>query len=145
MKKLILGALIAVFVFGAHAQDQERTQKTPEEIATFRVEQLKKKIALSETQVASVKTAMVSSITKTREVREKFAGDREAMKNAMQPIRTEFQNSMKATLTQEQFQQWTEIRKKKMAQAKQKKADKPHMHQKEKHENKEQKQLLEEK
>ena len=33
MKKLILGALIAVFVFGAHAQDQERTQKTPEEIA----------------------------------------------------------------------------------------------------------------
>jgi hypothetical protein len=145
MRKLILGVWIALFAFCANAQEQERTQKTPEEMATWRVERLKSKLALNATQEEAVKTAMVTKITKAKEVREKHAGDKMAMKTAMEPIKTEFQNTMKSTLTQEQFTKWTEMREKRAEHVKHKKAAKQHMHHKEKHQKHEQKQNLEEK
>ena len=144
MKKVILGAWMAVLTFGAAAQEQERTQKTPEEMATMRVERLKTKLDLNAQQEETIKTAMVVQINEAKVVRDKHAGDRAAMKKEMEPIKAAFQSTMKTTLTEEQFAKWTEMHKKRAEQAKQRKEAK-RMYHKEKQQNQEKKQNLEEK
>jgi len=145
MKKLILGAWIAVLGFGATAQEQERKQKTPEEMATWRVERLKTELDLNAAQEETVKTAMVTKMNKAKEVREKHSGDKEAMKTAMEPIRAEFKTTMKTTLTEAQFEKWTEMHKKRTHHSKHKKGAKHRKGHQEKQPNQERKQKLEEK
>jgi hypothetical protein len=145
MKKLILGAWIAVLGFGATAQEQERKQKTPEEMATWRVERLKAELDLNAAQEETIKMALLAQMTKAKEVREEHSGDKEAMKKAMEPIRAEFQSTMKTTLTDAQYAKWAEMHKKREEQAKHRKGAKHRMHHQEKQPNQERKQKLEEK
>ena len=120
MKKLILAAWITVIGFGVTAQEQVKQQKTPEELATKRVSRLKTELVLSASQEEVIKAALVTKMTKAKEVREKYAGDQEALKNAMEPIRTDFQNTMKTNLTEEQYAKWKEMLKKRGERAKSK-------------------------
>lgn len=118
MKKLILGAWIAVLGFSATAQEKERVQKTPEEMASFRVEKLKESLGLDAKQQSTIQAAMVSKMTQVRQVKEKHAGNRETMKTEMQPIYEQFNTTMKATLSQEQYIKWLEMRNEKVAKGK---------------------------
>jgi hypothetical protein len=125
MKQFILGACMVLAIFSTSAQDQQSTALKPEEMAVKRVDKLKCILELNSMQQEIIQQAMVLKLTKSKEIREQNAGNPEAMKQAMEPVRLAFVNTMKSTLSEEQFNKWKSLqaekiqhRKNKMQQAK---------------------------
>ena len=109
MKKLILGAWMAVMAFSINAQEQERSKKSPEEIAKMRVERMKTSLDLNTEQETTITNALLTKMSKSKTIREENSGDREAMKTAMKPVKREFHQTMKNTLSEEQYTKWKEM------------------------------------
>ena len=114
MKHFILGACMALAIFRTSAQNQQSKTLKPEEMAVKRVEKLKCTLDLNSKQQEIIQQAMVLKLTKAKEIREQNACNPEAMKQDMEPVRVAFVNTMKSTLTEEQFNKWTSLQAEKM-------------------------------
>jgi hypothetical protein len=110
MKKLIFGIYLAIFSTQLSAQEPVKKEKSPEEIATRRVEHLRTALELNSVQVETIKAALVTKLAKIKVLHEQHKGDKEAMKKAVEPVENEFIEVMKKTLTETQYTQWKELR-----------------------------------
>lgn len=108
----MIGALMSVMAIGTFAQKQDRVQKSPEEMAAMRAERMKTELALSDEQTTKVASAILVKMTKSKELRTKYAEDKEALKKEMRPVHQAFRTTMKEILTEEQFAKWQENKKK---------------------------------
>ncbi len=114
MKKLALFFMICILALGATFAQQE-AKKTPEERAEKQIARMTEDLSLTDEQVAKLKPAIVTRITKVREARQ--ANNQEGIKNA----RKEYHEILKSTLTEEQFKKHKELKKEGKANRKNKK------------------------
>ena len=82
-------------------------------------------LGLSEDQATAIEKAMVVKITEIRALKVKFADNKDEFKKAAQPIREQFQTTVKNTLSEEQFKKLQELRKERVQDPKTKKGNKP--------------------
>ena len=111
MKKLIGFILLCCVMSFSYAQNQsQRTPKTPEQRAISISNYLTKVLVLSDDQKTKVYNLALDGATKMKDAREKNAEDRQAMRNAMKPIRDEFDTQMKNVLTPDQYASWQKLK-----------------------------------
>jgi periplasmic protein CpxP/Spy len=111
MRKLMIGALMSVMTLSTFAQRGERVERTPEERAAMRAEKMKTALELSDEQTKKVEVALLTKMTKSKEIRTKYAEDKETLKKEMRPVHKEFKASMKEILSETQFTKWNEMKK----------------------------------
>jgi periplasmic protein CpxP/Spy len=111
MKKLMIGALMSLMALSTFAQRGERVERTLEERAAMRAEKMKTELELSDEQTVKVEAAFLTKMTKSKELRAKYAEDKETQKKEMRQVHAEFKASMKEFLTDEQIAKWNEMKK----------------------------------
>jgi periplasmic protein CpxP/Spy len=111
MKKLMIGALMSLMALSTFAQRGERVERTLEERAAMRAEKMKTELELSDEQTVKVEAAFLTKMTKSKELRAKYAEDKETQKKEMRLVHSEFKTSMKEILSTEQFAKWQEMKK----------------------------------
>ena len=82
----------------------------PEQRANQQTATMTEQLSLSDAQSAKVKEINLKYANKTKEAREKAAGDREAMRGVMTSIRQEQDAELQTVLTEEQWKQWVAYR-----------------------------------
>jgi len=107
MKKLIIVAAIALSSLGAIAQ--KGLDKSPEQKAQKTSIFLQRKLALTEEQKTSVYQATLDRISKMQDLRAQNL-EKTALLQQSKPIRDDFNNAMKTTLTPEQFAKWENLK-----------------------------------
>lgn len=116
MKKLALVFMVCIFA-SVSVFAQKKGNKSPEERAEKQITRMTEELDLTDEQVAKLKPAMVTKITKVREA--KKAGNQAEMKTA----RKAYREILKATLTEEQFRKHKELQKARRAERKAKKGE----------------------
>lgn len=115
MKKLLMicGLLFSVVTF-AQAQDGARKMLSPEERAQKAVEQLTKKLNLSEDQKAKATAIFLDQAAAMKKAREEGKGDRAAMMAKMKTMNEENDAKINAILTSDEqkkaFAAWKQER-----------------------------------
>ncbi|MDN5202391.1 hypothetical protein QQ008_13475 [Fulvivirgaceae bacterium BMA10] len=114
MKNIKITAL-TLFVFGLMIQTsyaQNRQRLTPEERSERETSQIFASITtLSEEQKDQVKEISLKYSKSMSETMQNNRGDREAMRSAMQSLRSEKDKELKEVFTEEQFAQYEKLRK----------------------------------
>lgn len=123
MKKIVF-VLVALIAFNAQAQkgQQNRSEMSPEEMATKRTEQMTSDLDLTEDQQKLVQEINLENSKIVGELRGKRGKDmsddeRSAMRTKMKALQTENQEAMKEVLTEEQYIKWDKMQKEKMEKA----------------------------
>lgn len=121
MKKIVF-VLIAIIALNAQSQNkgpQNRSNMTPEEMATKRTERMTTDLDLTEDQQKEI----LAINLKSAEVFGKFRGkkrddfseeEREEMRSKMKELQAENQEKMKKILSEEQYAKWEKMLKERM-------------------------------
>ncbi len=118
MKKVVF-VLIALIAFSVQAQREgsgNRSNMTPEEMATSRTKQMTKDLDLTEVQQSKVQAINSKNAETFGKLRGKRRSDlsedeRSALRSKMREIQTENQKEMKKILTDEQYKKWDKMQK----------------------------------
>ena len=97
MKKLLLVCCIVLGVSAA-SYAQGRQQKSPQEQAT----QLKTSLSLTDDQTSKITVILIAQAKSNDSLRTASNGDRQAMMQAMMPLRQKYTAQIKAVLTPDQ-------------------------------------------
>ncbi len=122
MKKLMLSIVAAVYTVSSFAQDGNKVQKTPEEIANKRADKLKTELTLSDDQRAKEYALELDRIIKVRETRPKYPTDKKAAHKEIKSINEASQTALKEILTADQITKWEALKKAQKEKRKGKKA-----------------------
>ncbi|NQW42162.1 MAG: hypothetical protein HQ463_01855 [Bacteroidetes bacterium] len=122
MKKLMLCIVAVVFTVSSFAQDGNKVQKTPEEIANKRADKLKTELTLSDDQRAKEYALELDRIIKVRATRAKYPTDKKAAHKEIKPINEASQTALKEILTADQITKWEALKKAQKEKRKGKKA-----------------------
>lgn len=109
MKKLILSLLAVITIISVNAQEKQapkgKAQASPEQRVERRVNKLNEVSGgLSDAQKISVKAVLEEHDKQAEADRQKFAGDKEKMKEAQKNRRANSDARLKEVLSPEQFQ-----------------------------------------
>lgn len=103
MKKLlIICTLLFSAITFAQAQEGERQMPTPEQRVQRNVDQLTKKLSLTDDQKTKVKAIYTDQMTQQAKLREEAGDDRAAMRTKMMQLMTDTDTKITALLTAEQ-------------------------------------------
>lgn len=124
MKKVIF-ALLVLIAFNAQAQkngSENRSNMTPEEMATSRTKQMTADLDLTEEQQKEVLAINLKNAETFGKLRGKRRSDlsedeRSALRSKMKEMQTENQKAMKKILTDEQYAKWDKMQKERMNRA----------------------------
>lgn len=116
MKKILFLLISATLAFTAQAQQQKaakpKHQKvTPEQRAGHKAELLGQQLQLTAAQVNQIKSIMIQRNQVLKSLKEKTNGNEDAFRKEAFAVRKKFQDEMKKTLTEEQFNKFKEMRK----------------------------------
>jgi periplasmic protein CpxP/Spy len=107
---------------------KERKDKSPEEKAAMRAAHMRESLGLTDEQTAKVESAVLTKMTKSKEIRAKYPEDKDAAKKELKPIHAQFEASMKEILTPEQFAKWKEMKKSHPKKGDKRKKQEPRQH-----------------
>jgi Spy/CpxP family protein refolding chaperone len=108
MKTIVSAIMIVAITSMGMVQGKKGGDFDPAERAKARTEKLKAELSLDDKQTVQVEAALLTKMTKMKEVRAKHKEDKTAMRNAVKPINEEFRKNMQAILTPEQQAKWKE-------------------------------------
>ncbi len=116
MKHLLFSMLffVAFVTIPLQAQQNQRGDGTPEEMAKRQTERMKKHLGLSDEQAVKVSEINLKFIKKQDEARKNAAQDRAAMREAMVKLRKDRQTELKTAMSDAQYAKMLEQEKEMM-------------------------------
>jgi hypothetical protein len=118
MKKIILSVFAIAALQLVQAQNQpaaapaaqQRTQPSPEQVATRQTNHLDKVLTLTEEQKQKIYQAALTRNASMQQLKGANAGNRKQLHAAAAPVKAQYVKDVNATLTPEQQQKWEQYR-----------------------------------
>ncbi len=107
---VIMLALCTTYSFAQRGQGGRRNME-PKEMAQWQTDRMKASLDLTDEQLVKVEALNLKYAKKMGAVRNEANGDRNAMRSAMMPLRTEKEKELKEILTSEQWDKFLVLRK----------------------------------
>ncbi len=107
MKNLIIVLMLLIgSATYTNAQNQPKSQQTPEEKADEVVAKLKTDIALTDEQAPKVKAITVERINKVTAAQKKHSADKPRLQNARKLIFEEWETQLKGIVSEDQYNKY---------------------------------------